>query len=175
MTDTEQTALLQDDWNGATLSDDGTYRYRLWRTWDGTKPTLAWVMLNPSTADATADDPTIRRCINYAKRWGYGRIVVGNLFAYRATDPTELWNRTAIVGPENDQHLQAICDKAEMVVAAWGTYGAKMGRGPEVAAMLDADLYALGTTHGGHPWHPLRKLGDAEPEPFAYGEGGGSP
>lgn len=177
MASDEQPGLLRDDRRGAVLSDDGTYRYKLWRTWDIEKPTLGWIMLNPSTADETQNDPTIRRCIDYGQRWGYGTIVVGNLYAYRATDPSELWTLlpSTIVGSENDEHLQAICDEAEMVVAAWGAYGSKMDRGPEVAAMLGVDLYALDTTIDGHPVHPLRQAADLEPESFAYDSGGDSP
>lgn len=155
-----------DDRAGAILSDDRTYRYQLWRTWDTSKPRLGWIMLNPSTADETEDDQTIRRCIGYAKDWDYGSMVVGNLFAYRTRDPSELWNRVDIVGPENDRHLREICQDAEMVVAAWGAYGSKMDRGPEVRAMLDVDLYALETTKHGEPVHPLYQPADAEPFPL---------
>lgn len=75
---------------GAIISGCGKYRYSLWRTWDKKLPKVMFIMLNPSTADAYEDDPTIRRCINFAKSWGYGGIVVGNLFAYRATNPKKL-------------------------------------------------------------------------------------
>lgn len=162
---------LRDDRRGAVLSDDGQYRYRLTRTWDAEKPTLGFVMLNPSTADDVEDDPTITRCLGYAKDWGYGSLVVGNLFAYRATDPDDLRAATNPVGPENDEYLRDICSGAEKVVAAWGTDGALDGRGKEVTSMLDASLYALDTTKDGHPNHPLYQPGDAEPERFTY-EGG---
>jgi len=156
--------LLEDTRTSAVLSDDRTYRYRLTRTWDTEKPTVALIMLNPSTADETADDPTIRRCLDYAKRWGYGTLVVGNLFALRATDPSELTDHDAPIGPENDSHLQEICDEAEKVVVAWGTNGTVEGREREVAVLLDADLYALNTTKDGHPNHPLYQPKDAELE-----------
>ena len=158
------TDILQDTRTGATLSDDGTYRYRLHRTWDTAKPTLAFIMLNPSTADATDDDPTIRRCLGYAKDWGYGRLVVGNLFALRSTDPANLKDHSDPVGPANDEHLQAICDEADRVVVAWGTKGTLHGREQAVADALDADLYALNTTKDGHPNHPLYQPKDAELE-----------
>ncbi|MFC4553615.1 MULTISPECIES: DUF1643 domain-containing protein [Halorussus] len=166
MKDKTQESPLQDTRSRAVLSDDREYRYRLTRTWDVNKPTLAFIMLNPSTADETDDDPTIRRCLGYAKDWGYGSLVVGNLFAYRATKPRELHDHPNPVGPENDDHLRAICDDAEMVVAAWGTDGSLQNRGREVAALLDADLYALNTTKDGHPNHPLYQPKDAEPEEF---------
>lgn len=161
---TEQSALLRDDRNGATLDKDREYRYRLWRTWDVEGPTVAFVMLNPSTADENEDDPTLRRCLNYAKEWGYGRLEVVNLFALRATDPDELRKHEAPIGGANDVHLCQVCESAEKVVAAWGANGSLLERGREVAEMLDSNLYALGTTKGGHPIHPLYQPSDAEPE-----------
>jgi hypothetical protein len=83
-------ALGDDLGMGAEFSDCGTYRYALWRTWNALQPGVLFVGLNPSTADATTDDPTIRRCIGFAKRWGYGGITMANVFAYRATDPREM-------------------------------------------------------------------------------------
>jgi hypothetical protein len=157
---------LRDDRNNAVLSDDREYRYRLTRTWDVEKPTLAFIMLNPSTADETENDPTIRRCLDYAKDWDYGSVVVGNLFALRATDPSELSGHDNPVGPENDDHLEAICDEAEQVIAAWGTDGSLQDRGREVAERLDVDLYALDTTKHGHPNHPLYQPKDADPEVY---------
>lgn len=156
--------VLQDNRRGAILSDDRTYRYRLWREWDTEKPALAWIMLNPSTADETKDDPTLRRCIGFAKDWGFGKVILGNLFAYRTSDPSELWSKGDIVGSENDHHLRSICDDAEKVMAAWGAYGYKRGnRAARVAGMLDVDLYALDTTKEGQPVHPLYQPADAEP------------
>ena len=157
---------LEDDRTGAVLSDDREYRYRLTRTWDTAKPTLAFIMLNPSTADETENDPTIRRCLGYAKDWGYGSLVVGNLFAYRTPEPSQLRNHPNPVGPENDDHLRRICDDAEMVVAAWGTDGDLHDRDCEVADLLDVSLYALNTTKHGHPNHPLYQPKDAEPEVY---------
>ena len=155
--------VLQDDRTGAILSDDRTYRYQLWRHWDVFKPRLGWIMLNPSTADETEDDPTIRRCINFAKGWGYGSIVVGNLFALRATEPKELYDHPDPIGPENNEHLREICDEAEAVVAAWGAHGDYQQRGWAVRQMLDVELLALGTTMDDQPVHPLYQPGDTEP------------
>jgi len=166
VSDIERSGLLADDRHGAILDEDREYRYSLTRTWDTEKPTLAWIMLNPSTADETEDDPTIRRCIGFAKDRGYGSIEVANLFALRATDPDELQQHPAPVGEENDAHLQRVCDQAEMVVAAWGAKGGLQNRAGEVAQLLDADLYALDTTVEGHPVHPLYQPSDAELEPW---------
>lgn len=161
--ETKQMPLF-DDRQGADISDCGTYRYRLWRTWNPEQPALAWIMLNPSTADATDDDPTVRRCIGFAKDWGYGGIVVGNLFALRSTDPSVLKEHPDPVGPRNDDVLRELVDGAGDIVAAWGTKGTIQNRGQEVRQMLDGDLIALDTTKDGHPVHPLYQPADAEPE-----------
>ena len=166
--DTVGSPPLRDDRSDAVLSPDREYRYRLSRTWDAEKETLGFIMLNPSTADESENDPTIRRCLGYAKDWGYGSILVGNLFSLRATDPSELREHRNPIGPQNDEHLRLITTEAELVVAAWGTKGALNGRGQEVVEMLDVDLYALNTTKDGHPTHPLYQPKDAEPEPFDY-------
>ena len=130
-------------------------------------------MLNPSTADESEDDNTIRRCLGYAKDWGYGSLLVGNLFALRATDPSQLRDHPTPIGPNNDEHLRSICDEVAMTVAAWGTDGSLDGRGVEVVKMLDTNLYALNTTKAGHPNHPLYQPKDAEPELFDYSSTGG--
>jgi len=156
-------SILEDDRHGAVFDSDREYRYKLTRTWDAEKPTLAWIMLNPSTADETEDDPTIRRCIGYAKDWGYGSIEVANLFALRATNPDELRDHPNPVGGANDVHLRKVCREAEKVVAAWGANGGFKDRARKVASMLDADLYALDTTKDGHPVHPLYQPADADP------------
>lgn len=111
----------------ATISTDGAYRYRLSRRWDHTQPVATFIMLNPSTADATVDDATIRKCIGFAQRWRYGGIEVGNLFAFRATKPEDMKRSPDPVGPENWTHLEAICRGAKQsggrVICAWGTNG----------------------------------------------------
>ncbi|MGV9836633.1 DUF1643 domain-containing protein [Nocardia niigatensis] len=140
----------------AEVSADGVYRYELSRRWaDG--PVMGWVMLTPSTASADIDDPTIRRCIAFAKSWGYSGIVVRNLFALRATDPCALAAHPDPVGPDNDAYL-ARCGREEMAVLAWGARGHERGRAAEVLALLARDqveLYRLGTTSTGEPRHPL--------------------
>ncbi|EMA56253.1 DUF1643 domain-containing protein [Halococcus thailandensis] len=165
MTDRSGRPSFQNN-RSAVISSDGDYRYRLWRTWDEEKPTVAFIMLNPSTADATTDDQTIRRCIGYAEDWGYGRLIVGNLFALRSTDPRQLDDHPAPVGPDNDGHLLAIRDEAEKIIVAWGTHGSLRDRDQRVAQLLDADFYALATTQEGQPVHPLYQPADIGPNPF---------
>lgn len=167
--------VLEDNRYTATLSDDRTYRYRLTRTWDTTLPTCVFIMLNPSTADETKNDPTIRRCIKYAETWGYGKLVVGNLFAYRTSDPDELTTIEDPVGPENDRYLKEICTPDRLVVVAWGNNGTLDDRCYDVMDKLYGWLgerpFAIGTTKHGHPWHPLRKPSDVIPRPFSYDGG----
>lgn len=111
----------------ALISDDGAYRYRLSRYWDHSEPVVTFIMLNPSTADASVDDATIRKCIGFAQRWRCGGIEVGNLFAFRATNPADMKKAADPVGPENWRHLEVICVGAQesggRVVCAWGANG----------------------------------------------------
>lgn len=118
-----QSFLIQRDERSALISPCGTYRYWLHRRWDD-RELLYWIMLNPSTADAMKDDPTIRKCIGFAKLNGYGGIAVGNLFAYRATDPRELILCRGFVepvGPDNDAQIKGIPTDRD-VVCAWGLF-----------------------------------------------------
>ena len=156
----ESTALSPDDRNGAVFSPDRKYRYRLSRTWDAQGDTLAFIMLNPSTADETANDPTVTRCIGYAKDWGYGSLLVGNIFGARETDPSNLRDYDDPVGPENNTHLEEIHDTASKTIVAWGTHGALHDREDEVKQLLDGDLFALNITQDGHPAHPLYQRKD---------------
>jgi hypothetical protein len=136
------------------LSEDGRYRYHLTRTWDDGDRAV-FVMLNPSTADAYEDDPTIRRCIGYARRWGLAGIEVVNLYAYRATNPAELWEVDDPVGPENDLWLRAVGSSGFPLVAAWGA-NAQPRRVQRVLGLPGFDrLTCLRTTQAGHPGHPL--------------------
>ena len=155
----------------AVLSDDGLYRYELTRTWQPEAYRLWFIMLNPSTADATIDDPTIRRCIGFAQRFRYGGVGVMNLYAYRATKPADLWKAADPVGPENDDRLGAMLAARSYfnvpTVAAWGA-NAKPERVAQVLAMPGAHrLMSLGLTKAGQPRHPLYLRGDAEMTPYA--------
>lgn len=160
----------------AYLSLDGVYRYRLGRVWDPELPVLGWIMLNPSKADALVDDPTIRRCISFARRWGFGGIDVANLFAYRATDPAELADAASPLGRENLRELLTMITDFESVgevICAWGAWtghpvirrlvvGYVMGR----AKAAGRELWCLGETKAGAPKHPLYLPGETIPVHF---------
>ena len=151
----------------ALFDPTGAYRYSLRREWDSSLPTVGFVMLNPSTADAERDDATIRRCIGYAQRWGYGSLEAVNLFAYRSTDPRQLRLVEDPVGPENDRHLLALRGRCSLLVAAWGNWGNLLRRGEGVLELLSSHpLHCLGTTRAGHPLHPLHQRGNLVPLPF---------
>src|SRR4029079_19593153 len=116
----------------AVMSPCGRYRYRLTRVWDESRPAVCWVMLNPSTADAVKDDPTIRRGSSFSWSWGAGGLVVVNLFAFRATNPADLLDAPDPVGPENDAHVRDAAKGAGLVMAAWGVHGSGLGRNAAV-------------------------------------------
>ena len=145
----------------AVLSPCGVYRYDLQRRWDDGL-CVVWVMLNPSTADANADDPTIRKVVGFTKRWGGGAIRVLNLYAFRATDPDDLVRAAKagvdIVGPENDAHLRRVLDENVQVFAAWGGNAkdtARIAQVRTIAKSTATTLRCLGHTRGGQPRHPL--------------------
>lgn len=150
----------------ATLSDDGRYRYTLHRVWDHDAPQIAWLMLNPSTADALTDDPTIRRCIGFSRSWGYGSLVVVNLFALRATDPVALnsFAPNDPIGPLNNDYLFAAASQGE-IVCAWGASVPQYWRHRpagvvQILRERGAILYHLGLTKSGQPRHPLYLAAD---------------
>ena len=138
---------------GADISPCGRYRYTLWRKW-GPGGTCMFVGLNPSTADATLDDPTIRRCVAFARSWGYGGLMMTNLFAWRATDPRDMRAASDPVGPLNDAVLTATYFNSAVAIAAWGAHGTHHGRDAVVRKMLPRLRY-LRLTKDGHPGHPL--------------------
>ncbi len=148
---------------GAFISDCGKYRYTLSRVWDSTKPSLTFVMLNPSTADSAVDDPTIRRCIGYARRDGYGGITVVNLFAIRATDPEILLDSSVDREGEynvlwQDQLIRKALDAGTPIVCAWGSHKAAAGVGTLFAEKVErrgVKAVCLGYTKAGAPRHPL--------------------
>lgn len=151
----------------ATLSACGRYRYDLARDWG---PVVAprracFVMLNPSTADATRDDATLRRCVGFARAWGLGGVSVVNLFALRATDPADLLRDPEPVGPLNDAAVLAHAAAAEVVVCAWGAKGGHLGRDRVVLNLLRKSCrpQCLRLTGGGHPEHPLYLPAGLEP------------
>lgn len=155
---------MLDTGRGAVFSACGRYRYRLWREWSGAASTCTFVMLNPSTADAEKDDPTIRRCIGFAQRWGFGGIEVVNLFAWRSTDPEELKHVECPVTEraKPNRNFDAIWDamnKSEMAVIAWGKPAGRFGVSAEMLDSLKRGwplkLRVLGFNADGTPKHPL--------------------
>ncbi|MGE5370245.1 MAG: DUF1643 domain-containing protein [Chloroflexota bacterium] len=152
----------------ADISPCGTYRYLLTREWDAGLPKLTYVMLNPSAADASSDDPTIRRCIGFARREGCGGILIVNVFAYRTASPRALALAPAPVGPRNKGVLCRVARRSQRpIVCAWGAYAGSAGF--DAAAVLrgvGAELVCFGKTKGGAPRHPLYVRGDTALEPY---------
>lgn len=143
--------------SSAIISPCKLYRYALRRHWNPDAGALGIVMLNPSTADGKEDDPTIRRCIGFAKENDFGGIIVGNLFAYRSTDPKQLDEVDDPVGPDNDRTLQNLARVCPHVLLAWGARGSKHNvRVDEVLRLFEeVETYTLGLTTSGQPKHPL--------------------
>jgi hypothetical protein len=164
MTDVMPISAVQRLGRSAVISEDGTYRYQLYRMIGGLGGTVAtFIMLNPSTADAVVDDPTIRKCLGFSLRWGCAELQVVNLFAFRATDPADLRRSGDPVGPKNRDWIRRSVEEAckqiipGPVVCAWGRHGTYMGRDEIVMGWIE-DLCApmcLGLTRDGHPRHPL--------------------
>lgn len=150
---------------GATFSPCRTWRYSLWRIWENSTNLCAFIGLNPSTADEHYDDPTIRRCVNFAKAWGHSGLVMLNIFAFRATDPRDMYAAPDPIGPDNNETLIEQCNHCTMVVVAWGTHGHWKDRGFEVKNILQnhVTLWCLGLTKAGYPVHPLYQPKDAKP------------
>jgi hypothetical protein len=172
----EQLSLLAGDrpiYSHAVLSEDRRYRYALFRSWDEARGRVLFILLNPSTADEHDNDPTIRKCIAYAKRWGYGGIDVGNLYAYRATNPEELIGVPDPVGLLNDEWLERLVREATVVVCAWGRVDEDLesfaGRTWLVLHLLQCagkKAHVLRHNKDGSPAHPLYLPGDLRPRPF---------
>lgn len=149
----------------AQLSRCRRYRYTLERCWDINLPTVMFIGLNPSTADEFSDDPTVRRCIGFARRWSFGSLLLANLFALRATDPKALLVHPSPIGPSNDSWIQRMASRADLVVAAWGTRGSLMNRNSAVTKSIEK-LHCLATTKNGFPRHPLYMPSAVDPQPF---------
>jgi hypothetical protein len=146
----------------ALISDDTKYRYQLSRIWDDSKPRILFIMLNPSTADSNNDDPTIRRVIGFAKLWGYGGLHVGNLYAYRSTDPKALKEVADPVGKENITHIQSLIRDSDRVVYAWGNNKSE----PAWLKELVPEPYCIDVSKYGIPKHPLYLKSDLTMRPF---------
>jgi hypothetical protein len=157
--------------SGAIFSPCEGYRGLLWRSWDRQKPMLGCIWLNPSTATAEINDPTVTRGINRARAMGYGGLMVGNIFTLRATDPHELRLVDDPIGPAADKHLLQLCGECEMVICGWGFHGVLPGRSgrprsDEVVDLLVGAghaLHALRLTVMGQPGHPLYLPSSLEP------------
>ena len=150
----------------ALFSTDRQYRYILWRHWDMfNERYVMFIGLNPSTADETNDDPTIRRCIKFAQDWGYGAICMTNLFAFRATDPKVMKCANDPVGPANDDILIKSANKASAIIAAWGVHGSHLGRDKKIMRMIPF-IGCLGVTKDGFPRHPLYLPKTTKPQDF---------
>lgn len=158
------TPSLFSDTPRAFIDETGQYRYFLTREWDADKPRVCFIMLNPSVADAERDDPTIRRCIGFARAWGAGSLEVVNLFAYRATDPEQLLTAADPIGPENDAYIAKAVKRASQVIVAWGAHAAayKERRAICVLDSLVSPL-CLDITKEGYPRHPLYIKGMTKP------------
>ena len=162
------------------FSEDRVYRYTLWRDFecdDIFQPPrffnsfVQFIGLNPSTADENNDDPTIRRCIQFAKDWGYGSFCMTNLFAFRATDPRVMKLHKWPIGADNTNQIMDVAGEAGLIVAAWGRDGSHMGRGEQVLSALASigkSVYHLGLNGDGTPKHPLYLRGDTMPSPFDF-------
>jgi hypothetical protein len=150
----------------AQFSRCGQYRYRLGRRW-GDGPAILWIMLNPSTADAERDDPTIRRCIGFSRAWGFGAMEVVNLFALRTPDTAALRAHTAPIGPRNDRVIRAAAPAARPRIAAWGALPWAASRANEVRTLLGGRWLCLSQTASGAPRHPLYAAASLRTVPFA--------
>ncbi len=145
------------------------WRYLLWRRWDGRKPVANFLMLNPSTADELKLDPTCSRARDYAERWGYGALIVTNIFAFRETSPDRMKAAKDPVGRGNNAAILRAARESAIVVCAWGNHGAFLGRSAEITRKLKAKnipLHALRVNAGGEPAHPLYLPGDLKPKPL---------
>lgn len=155
--------------SGAQFSACRRWRTLLWRRWDESKPAANFLMLNPSTADERVLDPTCSRARDYAERWGYGALLVTNVFAWRATDPDEMKAARDPVGRHNDAAILAAAKGAQLVVCAWGNHGLFLGRSRAVQRLLRGAgiaLHALRLNANGEPAHPLYLPGRLRPVPW---------
>ena len=149
----------------AIFSEDRIYRYVLIREWDIIKPALMIIGLNPSTADETKNDPTIRRCIGFAKKWGYGKLYMTNLFAFRATLPKDLFAFSKPIGLKNDFWIKKISREVDKVILAYGNLGKYMKRNRDILNIIEKP-YCVKISKTGFPMHPLYLKYTDEPVVF---------
>ena len=141
-------------YKNATFSNCRKYRYSLSRIWDKKKKLVLFIGLNPSTANEEVDDPTIRRCVNYVQNWGYGGLIMVNLFAYRVMLPSGLKKVKYPIGEDNDKYIMTLSKKADITIAAWGNNGNLYGRDKQVFDLIP-NLMCLKLNKSGQPAHPL--------------------
>jgi hypothetical protein len=169
----ERQAVGEEAWaffdapNGAVFDLSRKYRYLLWRRWSDELPALCFCMLNPSTADAFRLDPTIARCMSFARDWGFGSLQIVNLFAFRSTDPAALLRKRDPVGRLNDEFIERVVKSSDRTVLAWGNHGVLRDRDKEMMIVMreacgDDRLYHFGLTRLHQPKHPLYVRRDAE-------------
>ena len=154
-----------DGMGDAVISPCGRYRYRLSRHWLGGSGRVCFIMLNPSTADATKDDPTIRRCIGFARDWGYSGLDVVNKWAFRTPSPLALArelhaqsSNIMVRGPENDDHIHTVASASDLIVVAWGACQYPLNRAAAIRKIigpLGKPVKCFGLTDKGQPRHPL--------------------
>ena len=151
--------------DGAVISSCNRYRFQLWRIWDTRLPKVLWIMHNPSIADASNDDPTIRRITQFTKDWGYGGLYVGNMFPYRSTDPKNLLGKpfSEIAPLENIRHINEMKSKCDLFILAYGNPVIK----DAVPEFFDEDWMALKFTKSGNPCHPLYLSSKLQPKKFS--------
>jgi hypothetical protein len=153
--------------SGAAFSACRRWRWLLWRRWDEKLPAANFLMLNPSTADEVKLDPSCTRARRYAEAWGYGALIVTNVFGWRATDPDDMKAQADPVGKGNDAAILRAAKEAGIVVCAWGNHGAHLERSTKVARSLakaGVQLHALRVNGNGEPAHPLYLPGNLKPQ-----------
>ena len=163
---------------GAIFSPCRRYRYVLLRNWDSSRPTLLFIGLNPSTADETVNDPTMRRCLGFANAWGYGGMIVTNVFGYRATKPTDLREAKDPIGPECDRWIATLCDYVMLqdgtahgkdVILFWGNHGKLLGRDRTILPLIQSIVphpHCLAITKQNQPSHLLYLRKSLKPIPY---------
>lgn len=154
--------------SGAIFDRSGKFRYALWRVWEKTQPHICFVLLNPSTADHRRNDPTITRCLKFARRFQFGAVNIVNLFALRSTDSSRLYKVRDPIGSHNDRFIELALNASDVIVFAWGNHGLLADRHSSVRASLGEKRtsYCFGLTKQGQPRHPLYLRADADLMPF---------
>ena len=153
---------------GAILSSCKKHRLQLWREWNSNLPKVLFIMLNPSTADHEQDDPTLRRCMDFAKQWGYGGLYIGNLYSFRAADPRTLLKVSKFSHRDNYKHISTMAQQCQLLVCAWGNYPIikKLGTPLNILKQLNQKLHCIALSKTGTPKHPLYLKKSLTPIPF---------